>query len=1005
MITISPYSTANEYSNLLNQSAFQFNPAEIYNSTNNLNNEYEFFTIIPLKYEYLVKPSPINNINSTSNINIIYESSNNLWNKVIQNNQPHYVIDNLLHFKSFITNINANVGGISIKIDENNCFTDNIFTISIFANDFNLISTYKKKLLQFYNSIISKSISFNQNSINLNQNYQNLILSLNDISSYCNVTVLISNQFFDFKFNLPIDSRLSSPIRNQNTINNEINNFNVYILGDSNNVNFAESRVRLVLDDFQGLYLDSLDLNLSLLPLVAGIQFNNLKNISKQSGANLYLPNLLPGLYNSTKPTSSTLSKIHFSGLQSQVILAKSLIEKIIKSSTDQIYFKDSHISHDKNDLLLLNYQEKILSIMIKYSSFIQLVPLGHDNKCIIRIQASSISLVDNSMDELMNLLTNIYEVEFKLLNKNNESQQFLFNFLNNISIKTNTCLTLNKNSLYNITGLNSDVKQCIKLLQLFKQFNKYPNNIQIHYKIELPNSQRDFVSGKKNGKMIRIMNNTNVLIKYTPLNEYNFNINLISNDISASSAAIQLLEDEFPSEISFFIPEAYHRQVIGSGGLTIQQIMRKYNVFIKFSNTYDYQQNMFSFIRHENVVIRCPSKNSKAIPSAKSELDSLCNECSNLHLTTFVKISRSQWRLIVSKYVKNEMIISEIEKKTSCFINFPCTEPSESAIIEIRGNDNASEEAAKSLKKYYPNDYVFKITFSNQFNTICSENNQEFLDKIIVPLRILLNMEVQVYSAIELEKKDSNEVACQKLVLSYLAKDDMNGKNLNDAVGHISSFLEKNSFEIFDKGEVLDSQLIIKGSASTSLGSILNNKSFNRRSLRNNILAPPIQFSFPAAGSKNSNSDLSSSDCFSSGGYSPVSCSPISRSPVSQSPISRSPISPSRQLSNNDLVQMENSIFSSNIGSLPPLKNDNFGMNPSNHQVPLNNISNNFYSNGLLSSPKKTVNLGHKRFHLMDDRGGSNTITNFNNNLANINVSPGRYSNYSTNNSTYFYK
>ena len=49
-----------------------------------------------------------------------------------------------------------------------------------------------------------------------------------------------------------------------------------------------------------------------------------------------------------------------------------------------------------------------------------------------------------------------------------------------------------------------------------------------------------------------------------------------------------ELVEQELPAAISFYIPDRYHKRIIGIGGHHIQSIMRKHSVFVKFSNAMD---------------------------------------------------------------------------------------------------------------------------------------------------------------------------------------------------------------------------------------------------------------------------------------------------------------------------------------------------------------------------------------------------------------------------------
>lgn len=93
-------------------------------------------------------------------------------------------------------------------------------------------------------------------------------------------------------------------------------------------------------------------------------------------------------------------------------------------------------------------------------------------------------------------------------------------------------------------------------------------------------------------------------------MNEYNFLIDIAGPDGNVL-LGLKLLQDELPAEISFHVPEAYHKRIIGVGGRSIQRIMKKFGVYVKFSNADEfaalggYNDNM------DNVIARTPRKNS----------------------------------------------------------------------------------------------------------------------------------------------------------------------------------------------------------------------------------------------------------------------------------------------------------------------------------------------------------------------------------------------------------
>jgi hypothetical protein len=156
-----------------------------------------------------------------------------------------------------------------------------------------------------------------------------------------------------------------------------------------------------------------------------------------------------------------------------------------------------------------------------------------------------------------------------------------------------------------------------IRLVQAFHH--------EIRFQIELANEHREFISGKKNGKINKIMQTTNVKIKFETFNDYNFLIDIASNDASILQG-LTLLQEELPAEISFHVPESYHKRIIGVGGRSIQRIMKKYGVYVKFSNAEEFAAMGGYNDNDDNVVARTPAKNAINLDNLKQSVMELVN-------------------------------------------------------------------------------------------------------------------------------------------------------------------------------------------------------------------------------------------------------------------------------------------------------------------------------------------------------------------------------------------
>jgi hypothetical protein len=130
---------------------------------------------------------------------------------------------------------------------------------------------------------------------------------------------------------------------------------------------------------------------------------------------------------------------------------------------------------------------------------------------------------------------------------------------------------------------------------------------------------QQEFISGKKNGKINKIMKSCDAKIQFQSFNDYNFIITIESRDFFKTIDGLESLQDELPAEISFFVPEMCHRRIIGVAGKNIQRVMKQYGVYVKFSSNDELATFGGYFENEHNVVARTPKKNIESLDKLKS--------------------------------------------------------------------------------------------------------------------------------------------------------------------------------------------------------------------------------------------------------------------------------------------------------------------------------------------------------------------------------------------------
>lgn len=618
-----------------------------------------------------------------------------------------------------------------------------------------------------------------QSSINLN-------ISQN---RHCFLNGKISNQMLEFIQNVSMFNKCSIFISPKDS-----DNFEISIYGYIDQVSVTENKLKLFIDDSNPQnYSDFLELNsLSLLPLLAGNKSSVLRKISNQTNCKIYVPNLLPNIFfNNSLDNETGKPKIFITGLRSMVLLAKNLLQEILSKVSVNPFIKQINVMPIKREILTCTEYDCLNDLMYNTGCYLSLPALGSNETSttgdLITFQGNSIEDVEILIDQFMDKLSILYCTKIEInLNSNFNDINKLLNLMDSLCSNSNSFVSLNKfddKLVFQILGDSNNTKVAINYLNQ----NLVPfKSSCVQYQIELLNKEKDFISGKKNGKIIKIINMSNSTIKLLPLNENNFIVELKCNDLIDSTLGLSLLEDELPKMLTFNVPESFHRQIIGVGGQTIQAIMRRFNVFVKFSNSFELTDKSLdhdnilkstnfqqSFIRKNNVVIKCPSKNKAQIPLAKIELEKLVEKVTkNNYSCCSIVMNNQQWKLMTSfefnslfniNRKKSTNFITELEKKTNTFIKYPdldSIENSQSEIkLEIFGIENNSKFCSNELQKIIPYCYEFKLGNTNQlFNELKNLDKfnltnidltpiqLSFLNNLIVPLRLLYNIELECF-------------------------------------------------------------------------------------------------------------------------------------------------------------------------------------------------------------------------------------------------------------------
>ncbi|KAL4920130.1 hypothetical protein BDW62DRAFT_209273 [Aspergillus aurantiobrunneus] len=459
--------------------------------------------------------------------------------------------------------------------------------------------------------------------------------------------------------------------------------FRVCIYGDMESTEHAKTRVLIMIDQILKRHVDAVKLDLTTHTLVCGRTRKNVKLIEAATGTAIYFPPPFPRIFGYIPPGAHRRSEdeVYITGeTQEQITRAKQKLHELVMGV--KVYVKDVMVNSNKIDNILLDRLDKVRKVMEMNGSYVLFPQLGSQRGLAGQFYSASWWILvpdptpgavqSPSHAEVRTMLSDICT---------NSGAEVSFDNLN-----------------FTINGSDDAVKAAMMVINQipFVQRSQY----QMRVKIELANEHKEFVSGKKNGKINKIMGQSNVQIIFDGFNEYNFYIDVCGNQFESTKSGLDLVEQEMPASISFHVPDQYHKRIIGIGGQHIQRIMKKYSVFVKFSNAMDRggMGKDDDDIKVDNVICRTPARNAQSLDLVKQEIMDMVEKVDAEYVSERVVINRLYHRELLARMSE----IDELEKKWNCKIEFPSTELA-SDVVTISGPEYQVPQAVDALLGMVP--------------------------------------------------------------------------------------------------------------------------------------------------------------------------------------------------------------------------------------------------------------------------------------------------------------
>ncbi|KAI9655617.1 MAG: hypothetical protein M1821_005411 [Bathelium mastoideum] len=596
----------------------------------------------------------------------------------------------------------------------------------------------------------------------------------------------------------PVDVESASFNGNLDTINES--RLRIVIYGDMESSEHAKTHVLIMIDQILRRQVDTMRLELSLHTLICGRARKNIKLIESATNTAIYFPPPFPRLYGYTPPGAALRSEdevIITGESQDNILQAKKRLHDLVMGT--KTFVKDTMITHNKIDSILLERLDKVRKIIEANGSYVLLPQLGMQ-RGVIRVQATDILNVERTVREIMTLAGQFYSAKWSITGPDPSQRpptpSDIRAMLSDICINSGAEISFEKLN-FHIYGSDDAVKAAMMVINGIPFVKKAQYEMRV--KIELANEHKEFVSGKKNGKINKIMSQSNVQIMFDGFNEYNFYIDVRGHSYEAAKNGLDLVEQEMPASISFHVPDQYHKRIIGIGGQHIQRIMKKYSVFVKFSNAMDRGGvgKEEDDIKVDNVICRTPARNADNLDLVKQEIMDMVEKVDAEFVSEHVVIDRLYHRELIARMTELE----ELEKKWNCKFIFPSTEQA-SDVITVTGPEYqvplavdeflvsiaTSKDAPLLLLTCYegmvPENHPLAFPSAPDLSVYLRSN--EFKAEILEKLKAQHEVELTLQDASR-ESIDGREATVETLVMRFTRN---NAGGLRDAIDFLTARL-----------------------------------------------------------------------------------------------------------------------------------------------------------------------------------------------------------------------
>ena len=465
------------------------------------------------------------------------------------------------------------------------------------------------------------------------------------------------------------------------------------IEGGSQDVENARLQILLKLDSLFGLQNSDCQLRFQMQPLVCGKQRDQLLQLQFTNDVYLYLPIA----YTLDSTENSYYDTVYISGNSleniNQTILC--LKDKTMELETSIIQ-KKVVLSPRKMEWLFHHKKLQVRKICRDNAVTIQFPKVNSNNTNTVIFTGFNNNLVNRAIRMVKLLLCEYYVMSIQTATQFESLEQFqkycsqLQLLIFPIFTKYNVEILVHKN-IIEICGSSHDCQQAYLTMTNFDMIKIRDTKVQV----ELAFEHKDFINGKKNGKINRIIKQSGCRITFQENpSEINMIIDLYSPQPQQLIQGLGMLEEELPAEMSFYVPELYHKRIIGVAGKNIQKIMKRFGVYVKFSNTAEFELLCGYYENRDNVICRTPAKNKENLTDLKATILEVVNNPDLNEVESTVLVPRQLFNIVFGDGILKEQVYERFKH----VLSFPDNEQGSDRVL-LFGPEHLAQNAIDFIK------------------------------------------------------------------------------------------------------------------------------------------------------------------------------------------------------------------------------------------------------------------------------------------------------------------